>query len=290
MSAPQITAFFDEPTFTVTYLVVDPTSLRAIIVDPVLDYEHRSGAVSTRSAQKILDAATAQSASIDYILETHVHADHLSAAPFLKERTGARVVIGSAVDQVQRTFGPVFHAADLSLDGTEFDLLVADGDALKFGDQEITVIHVPGHTPACVAYQIGANVFVGDTLFMPDYGTARCDFPGGDAATLYRSIQKILALPPDTKLWMCHDYKAKGRDQFAWETNVAAQRAHNIHIHDGVTEAEFVNQRQARDKGLAAPVLLLPSVQVNMRAGHFPPADSNGKTYLKIPLSGALSN
>ncbi|GBF57802.1 putative metallo-hydrolase [Candidatus Phycosocius bacilliformis] len=288
MSEPRILAFFDEPTFTVTYLVIDPASARAVIVDPVLDYDHRSGAVSTTSAQAVLDAASAHGVAIDFILETHVHADHLSAAPFLKAQTGAKVVIGHAVDQVQRTFGPVFHADDLSLTGAEFDVLAEDGAKLHFGQQSIEVMHVPGHTPACVAYRIGDHLFVGDTLFMPDYGTARCDFPGGDASALYRSIQKMLALPPHTKLWMCHDYKAPGRDYFAWESDVASQRAHNIHIHDGVSEADFVAMRETRDKGLSAPVLLLPSVQVNMRAGHFPPAESDGKRFLKVPVSGQI--
>lgn len=288
MSEPRILAFFDEPTFTVTYLVIDPASARAVIVDPVLDYDHRSGAVSTTSAQAVLDAASAHGVAIDFILETHVHADHLSAAPFLKAQTGAKVVIGHAVDQVQRTFGPVFHADDLSLTGAEFDILAEDGAKLHFGQQSIEVMHVPGHTPACVAYRIGDHLFVGDTLFMPDYGTARCDFPGGDARALYRSIHKMLALPPHTKLWMCHDYKAPGRDYFAWESDVASQRAHNIHIHDGVSEADFVAMRETRDKGLSAPVLLLPSVQVNMRAGHFPPAEADGKRFLKIPVSGQI--
>lgn len=288
MSEPRILAFFDEPTFTVTYLVIDPASARAVIVDPVLDYDHRSGAVSTTSAQAVLDAASAHGVAIDFILETHVHADHLCAAPFLKAQTGAKVVIGHAVDQVQRTFGPVFHADDLSLTGAEFDILVEDGAMLHFGQQSIEVMHVPGHTPACVAYRIGDHLFVGDTLFMPDYGTARCDFPGGDARALYRSIHKMLALPPHTKLWMCHDYKAPGRDYFAWESDVASQRAHNIHIHDGVSEADFVAMRETRDKGLSAPVLLLPSVQVNMRAGHFPPAEADGKRFLKIPVSGQI--
>lgn len=288
MSDPRITPFFDEATFTITYLVVDPDTSRAVVIDPVLDYDHRGGSLSTRSAQAVLDEADRQGAKIDYILETHVHADHLSAAPFLKAQTGAQVVIGNGIDQVQRTFGPIFHAEDLSLDGSEFDIRAADGQVLKFGELEVRVIHMPGHTPACVAYQIGGHVFVGDTLFMPDYGTARCDFPGGDAASLYRSIQKIFALTPETKLWMCHDYKAPGRDYYAWESDVATQRAQNIHIHDGVTEADFVAMREARDKNLAAPVLLLPSVQVNMRAGHFPPADKDGRHYLKIPLTGVV--
>ena len=290
MSEPIVTAFFDEATFTITYLVVDLETSRAVIIDPVLDYDHRGGSLSTRSAQAVLDAAAEQGAKIDYILETHVHADHLSSAPFLKAQTGAKIVIGSSIDKIQKTFAPVFQANDLSMTGGEFDILATDGQVLQFGGQEIKVIHMPGHTPACVAYHIGSHVFVGDTLFMPDYGTARCDFPGGDAAALYRSIQKIFAMPPETKLWMCHDYKAAGRDHYAWESDVATQRAHNIHIHDGVTEAEFVAMRQTRDKGLAPPVLLLPSVQVNMRAGYFPPADQAGKRYLLIPVSGTIPN
>ena len=290
MSEPIVTAFFDEATFTITYLVVDLETSRAVIIDPVLDYDHRGGSLSTRSAQAVLDAAAEQGAKIDYILETHVHADHLSSAPFLKAQTGAKIVIGSSIDKIQKTFAPVFRADDLSMTGGEFDILATDGQVLQFGGQEIRVIHMPGHTPACVAYHIGSHVFVGDTLFMPDYGTARCDFPGGDAAALYRSIQKIFALPPETKLWMCHDYKAAGRDHFAWESDVATQRAHNIHIHDGVSEAEFVAMRQTRDKSLAPPVLLLPSVQVNMRAGYFPPADQAGKRFLLIPVSGTIPN
>ena len=290
MSEPIVTAFFDEATFTITYLVVDLETSRAVIIDPVLDYDHRGGSLSTRSAQAVLDAAAEQGAKIDYILETHVHADHLSSAPFLKAQTGAKIVIGSSIDKIQKTFAPVFRADDLSMTGGEFDILATDGQVLQFGGQEIRVIHMPGHTPACVAYHIGSHVFVGDTLFMPDYGTARCDFPGGDAAALYRSIQKIFALPPETKLWMCHDYKAAGRDHYAWESDVATQRAHNIHIHDGVSEAEFVAMRQTRDKSLAPPVLLLPSVQVNMRAGYFPPADQAGKRFLLIPVSGTIPN
>lgn len=290
MSEPIVTAFFDETTFTITYLVVDLETSRAVIIDPVLDYDHRGGSLSTRSAQAVLDAAAEQGAKIDYILETHVHADHLSSAPFLKAQTGAKIVIGSSIDKIQKTFAPVFRADDLSMTGGEFDILATDGQVLQFGGQEIRVIHMPGHTPACVAYHIGSHVFVGDTLFMPDYGTARCDFPGGDAAALYRSIQKIFALPPETKLWMCHDYKAAGRDHYAWESDVATQRAHNIHIHDGVSEAEFVAMRQNRDKSLAPPVLLLPSVQVNMRAGYFPPADQAGKRFLLIPVSGTIPN
>ncbi len=283
-SKPIIDAFFDEATFTVTYLVTDPQTKRAAIVDPVLDYDPKSGKASTRSAERVLAKAAERQASIDWILETHAHADHLTAAPFLKSRTGARTVIGEHIRDVQRIFRKVFNASDVSEDGREFDKLVADGEPLPLGDLAIEVMHLPGHTPADVAYRIGDAVFVGDTIFMPDYGTARADFPGGDAATLYRSIRRLLSLPAETRLFMCHDYKAPGRDQYAWETSVADERARNVHVHDGVAEAEFVAMRKKRDATLAAPVLLLPSVQVNIRAGHFPPPDDNGQSYLRIPV------
>jgi len=281
---PVIDAFFDEATFTVTYLVTDPQTKRAAIVDPVLDYDHKSGKASTKSAERVLAKAAERQASVDWILETHAHADHLTAAPLLKSRTGARVVIGEHISDVQKIFRKVFNAADVSEDGREFDRLVADGEMLPLGDLAIEVMHLPGHTPADVAYRIGDAVFVGDTIFMPDYGTARADFPGGDAATLYRSIRRLLSLPAETRLFMCHDYKAPGRDRYAWETSVADERARNVHVHDGVTEAEFVAMRRKRDDTLAAPVLLLPSVQVNIRAGHLPPPDDNGQSYLRIPV------
>ncbi len=281
---PIIDAFFDEATYTVTYLVTDPQSRRAAIIDPVLDYDHKSGKASTKSVDRVLAKAKDRQASVDWILETHAHADHLTAAPLLKARTGASVVIGDHIRDVQKIFKQVFNAADVSEDGREFDRLVADGETLPLGTFRIEVMHLPGHTPADVAYRIGDAVFVGDTIFMPDYGTARTDFPGGDAATLYRSIRRLLSLPSETRLFMCHDYKAPGRDRFAWETTVAEQRARNVHVHDGVTEAEFVAMRTKRDASLAAPVLLLPSVQVNIRAGRLPPPDANGQSYLKIPV------
>ncbi len=281
---PIIDAFFDEATYTVTYLVTDPETKRAAIVDPVLDYDHKSGKASTQSAERVLAKAAERQASVDWILETHAHADHLTAAPLLKSRTGARVVIGEHIRDVQKIFRKVFNAVDVSEDGREFDRLVADGETLPLGDLTIEVMHLPGHTPADVAYRIGDAVFVGDTIFMPDYGTARADFPGGDAATLYRSIRRLLSLPPETRLFMCHDYKAPGRDRYAWETSVADERARNVHVHDGVAEAEFVAMRKKRDATLAAPVLLLPSVQVNIRAGHLPPPDDNGQSYLRIPV------
>jgi glyoxylase-like metal-dependent hydrolase (beta-lactamase superfamily II) len=285
MSNPIIDAFFDEATFTVTYLVTDPETRRAAIVDPVLDYDHKSGKASARSAERVLAKASERQVSVDWILETHAHADHLSAAPLLKARTGAKVVIGEHIRDVQKIFKTVFNAADVSEDGREFDRLVRDGEVLTLGNLSIEVMHLPGHTPADVAYRIGDAVFVGDTIFMPDYGTARADFPGGDAPTLYRSIRRLLSLPPETRLFMCHDYKAPGRDRYAWETTVAEERAGNVHVHDGVAEAEFVAMRTKRDATLAAPVLLLPSVQVNIRAGHLPPPDDNGRSYLKIPVT-----
>lgn len=281
---PIIDAFFDEATFTVTYLVSDPASGRAAIVDPVRDYDHKSGRASTVSADRVLAKATERGIKVDWILETHAHADHLTAAPHLRVKTGAQVVIGEHIREVQKIFKEVFNASDVSGDGREFDRLVRDGDRLALGTLEIEVMHLPGHTPADVAYRIGDAVFVGDTIFMPDYGTARADFPGGDAAQLYRSIRRLLSLPPETRLFMCHDYKAPGRDHYAWQTTVADERAHNIHVHDGRSETEFVALRTKRDAGLAAPVLLLPSVQVNIRAGHFPPPDSNGISYLRIPV------
>lgn len=281
---PTIDAFFDEATFTVTYLVSDPVTRRAAIVDPVRDYDHKAGKVSTASADRLLERIAERDLGVDWILETHAHADHLTAAPYLKARTGAKVAIGEHIREVQKIFKAVFDAADVSEDGREFDRLLRDGERLALGNLEIEVMHLPGHTPADVAYRIGDAVFVGDTLFMPDYGTARADFPGGDAATLYRSIRRLLALPGDTRLFMCHDYKAPGRDHYAWESTVAEERARNIHVHDGVDEAAFVALRTKRDGGLAAPVLLLPSVQVNIRAGNLPPADPNGISYLKIPV------
>ena len=283
-SQPVIDAFFDPATFTITYLVGDAASGRAAIVDPVLDYDHRSGKATTSSADRVLARAEERGLKVDWILETHAHADHLTAAPLLKARTGAQVVIGEHIREVQATFAKVFNAADVSGDGREFDRLVRDGERLPLGSLEIEVMHLPGHTPADVAYRIGDAVFVGDTIFMPDYGTARADFPGGDAAQLFRSIRRLLALPPATRLFMCHDYKAPGRDSYAWETTVAAERAHNIHVHEGIDEAAFVALRTKRDSTLPAPVLLLPSVQVNIRAGHLPPPDSNGVSYLRIPI------
>ncbi len=286
-SDPSIEAFFDEATFTISYLVSDPVTGRAAIVDPVLDYDHRAGKASTASIDQVLAKAAERGLQVDWVLETHAHADHLTAAPHIKAKTGAKVVIGEHIKEVQKIFAKVFNAPDVSGEGREFDRLVKDGERLKLGSLDIEVMHLPGHTPADVAYRVADAVFVGDTIFMPDYGTARADFPGGDAGQLYRSIRRLLSLPTDTRLFMCHDYKAPGRDHYAWETTVGEERARNVHVRDGVGEAEFVAMRQKRDKTLAAPVLLLPSVQVNIRAGHLPPPDANGTSYLRIPVNFA---
>jgi glyoxylase-like metal-dependent hydrolase (beta-lactamase superfamily II) len=283
-ASPQIQAFFDEPTFTVSYLVSDPATRQAAVIDPVLDYDADDGTVDTGSANAIVAAAAAAGLTITLVLETHAHADHLSAAPYIKARTGAKIAIGEHIRDVQKIFRPIFNAEDLRTDGSDFDLLLADGQVLELGEQRIEVMHVPGHTPADVAYHIGDAVFTGDTLFMPDYGTARADFPGGDARTLYRSIRRLLALPDATRLFLCHDYKAPGRDSFAWETTVGAQRKTSVHVSEDVTEDAFVAMREARDATLSAPRLLLPSIQVNIRAGRFPAAESNGVRYLLIPV------
>ena len=284
MTQPRVHAQFDEATHTVSYVVWDPATCRAAIIDPVLDYDHRTGRVSHRSADDLLGIVADQGLSVDWVLETHAHADHLSAAPYLKEKTGAPIGIGARITEVQRTFAPVFGLDDVSGDGREFDRLFRDGETIALGGLQVEVMHTPGHTPACVSYRIGEAVFVGDTLFMPDYGTARADFPGGDARTLYRSIHRLLALPDATRLYLCHDYKAPGRDHFAWETTVGEEKTRNIHVGGGVDEASFVAMREARDATLAAPVLLLPSLQVNIRAGRLPDPDRDGRRFLKIPL------
>ena len=284
MSAPSVTAFFDEATFTVTYVVADPGSARAAIVDPVLDYDAASGRTSTASADKVASFVRDNQLGLDWILETHVHADHLSAAPYLRDALGGRIAIGRNVAAVQETFRGVFNIDYLATDGSQFDHLFEDGDAFNVGNVKASIIGTPGHTPACITYLIGNAAFVGDTLFMPDFGTARTDFPGGDAGMLYDSIQRILALPADTRLFMCHDYKAPGRDDFAWETTVAEQREANVHINRNVSRDEFVAMREGRDAELGMPRLILPSIQVNVRAGQLPEAEANGVRYLKIPL------
>lgn len=282
MTRPQVQAFFHAPTFTVSYLVWDPDTKRGIIIDSALDFDPKSGRTGTHSAEAILAAAKREGLIIDWLLETHAHADHLSAAPFLRKRTGAKVVIGEHITAVQKVFKGVFNLSHVTADGKPFDKLVRDGETLELGKLTIEVLHTPGHTPACVSYLIGDALFVGDTMFMPDYGTARADFPGGDARTLYRSIQKLLALPPETRVFLCHDYKAPGRDEFAWETTIGAERS-NIHLAD-TTEDQFVAMREARDKTLEMPVLILPSIQVNIQAGELPPAEENGVRYLKLPI------
>lgn len=285
MTDTKIQAFFDEQTSTITYLVSEPASRRAVVIDPVLDFDPKSGRTATGSAERVLNAAKADNLSIDWVLETHAHADHLSAAPYFQDATGAKIAIGEHIREVQQVFAPIFDAPDITGDGRPFDRLLRDGEALQVGGMAIEVIHTPGHTPACVSYKIGDDVFVGDTLFMPDYGTARADFPGGDAHALYRSIRRLLSLPPRTRLWMCHDYKPPGRGSHAWMATVAEQRAANVHVHEGVSEEEFATMRTERDKSLPMPVLILPSVQVNIRAGQFPPPSANGRVYLKLPVN-----
>ena len=285
-SQPFVKAFFDEATFTVSYVVSDETTKSCVIIDSVLDYDHASGHTSTKSADDVILYVQSEALSVEWILETHVHADHLSAAPYLKKALGGKIVIGDNITTVQNTFGKLLNAEpQFARDGSQFDHLVHEGDELTFGQQRVEVLHTPGHTPACVTYVIGDAAFVGDTLFMPDYGTARCDFPGGDAATLYRSIQKIFALPESTRLFMCHDYKAPGREEYIWETTVAEQKANNVHIHQGITEEAFCKMRTSKDATLAMPRLIWPSVQVNMRAGDLPPAEENGTRYLKTPIN-----
>ena len=287
--APHVDAFYDPATSTISYLLLDRASGAAAIIDSVLDYDPKSGRTRTASADRLLERIVELEARVEWILETHVHADHLSAAAYLKGKLGAPVAIGDRIATVQQVFGRLFNAGPgFTADGRPFDRLLADGERLSLGSLEIEAWQTPGHTPACLTYVVRGGgetlAFVGDTLFMPDYGTARCDFPGGDAATLYRSIQRILSLPEATTLYLCHDYRPGGRDM-AYKTTVGAQRAANVHIHDGVDEAAFVAMRRARDAQLEAPVLLLPSVQVNMRGGELPPAEANGTRYLKIPLN-----
>jgi len=287
MTNPVVKAFFDEATFTITYVVHDPETRRAAIIDSVLDYDPKSGRTSTDSADAVIAYVGAENLKVDWHLETHAHADHLSAAPYLKAKLGGRTGIGEHIRTVQGVFKDVFNAEkSFRTDGSQFDHLFADGETFRIGGIEARVMHTPGHTPACVTYLIGDAGFVGDTIFMPDFGTARCDFPGGDAKTLYHSIHdRLFALPDETRLYMCHDYKAPGRDTYAWETTVGEEKARNVQVNAGVAEEEFVSWRQARDKTLDMPVLILPSVQVNMRAGALPPPEDNGVSYLKIPVN-----
>jgi glyoxylase-like metal-dependent hydrolase (beta-lactamase superfamily II) len=282
---PNVQAFFDPATWTVSYVVYDRPGGHAAVVDSVLDYDPKSGRTRTTSADRLIDFVRAQGLTVQWILETHAHADHLSAAPYLRRELGGRIAIGAAITQVQDVFKRIFHLEpEFRTDGAQFDHLLHDGETFHIGALEAKAISVPGHTPACMAYQVGDAVFVGDTLFMPDVGTARCDFPGGDAHALYRSVRKLLSLPPATRLFMCHDYPPEGREP-AWECTVADQRARNIHIHDGVGEDAFVEMRTKRDATLEMPTLILPSVQVNIRAGNLPPPEANGVSYLKIPVN-----
>lgn len=285
MGQPQIRAFFDEPTKTVSYLVWDPATNRGVAIDSVLDFDEKSGELSTQSVDELLAAAADEGVIIEWALETHVHADHLSGAALIEARTGAKTAIGEEVKTVQRAFAPLFGGESFAPDGADFDRLLSDGDRIEVGEMVIEVVHVPGHTPADVTYIIGDAAFTGDSLFMPDFGTARADFPGGSARDLYQSVRKLLALPPETRLFHCHDYKAPGRDQFAWQSTVAAQRAANKHVHDGISEAEFVAMREERDATLPAPELLMPAIQVNIRAGRLPAPDATGMRHLRIPLS-----
>ncbi|NQV46114.1 MAG: MBL fold metallo-hydrolase [Rhodospirillales bacterium] len=285
MNKPVIRSFFDEATFTVTYVVSDPATSACAVIDSVLDYDPASGRTATRSADAVLAYVAGASLKIEWILDTHVHADHLTAADYLKRKAGGLTGIGDHVPAVQSVFSGVFNVgAEFPCDGSQFDRLFAPGEEFSIGSLTVKALHAPGHTPACVMYVIGDAVFVGDTLFMPDYGTARCDFPGGDSRQLYQSIQRLFAMPNETRLFLCHDYKAPGRDAYVWETTVGEQRAHNIHIKDGISEDAFVIMREARDAELAMPMLILPSVQINMRAGQMPPAEDNGTVYLKMPL------
>ena len=286
MQRPIVTHFFDEPTNTFSYVVQDPDSRACAIIDSVLDFDYAAGRTDVRSANTIIAFIREHDLDVVWILETHVHADHLSAAPYLHEQLGGKTGIGANIVKVQEIFGKAFNAgSEFARDGSQFDALFEEGDTFAIGQLQGQVLHTPGHTPACLTYVIGDAAFVGDTLFMPDYGTARCDFPGGDARTLYHSIQKVLALPEQTRLFLCHDYKAPGRDTFQHETSVAEQVNENVHVHKGISEDEFVKMRTERDATLGMPRLIIPSVQVNMRAGELPPAEENGTVYLKVPLN-----
>ena len=281
---PNVHAFFDPDTWSLTYIVQDPNSGSCAIVDPVLDYEAASGQTTTESADEVVAKVEAENLTVEWILETHVHADHLSAAPYLQKRLGGKIGIGAHITEVQNIFGNLFNAEpEFHRNGSQFNQLFADGDTFAIGGLTVTAMHTPGHTPACMTYHIGDSLFVGDTLFMPDFGTARCDFPGGNARALYQSIQRLFTLPPETRIFMCHDYMPNGREM-QYQTTVGEQKKFNIHLHDGISEEEFVTMRSAKDKTLGMPALMLPSVQVNMRAGELPPPEDNGIRYLKIPL------
>ena len=285
MASPDVRAFFDEATNTVTYVVADPETAQCVVIDPVLDYDAVAGRTSTKSVDDVIRHIRDEKLSLDLVLETHVHADHLTAAPVLKRELQSRTAIGADITKAQQVFSGIFNLSDMALDGSQFDVLLSDGDEIRVGNISGRVLQTPGHTSACNTYVIGDAAFIGDTLFMPDFGTARCDFPGGNAEALYDSIQRIFDLPDSTRLFMCHDYKSPGRDEYAWETTVAEQREKNVHIHDGTSKEAFVAFRQERDAQLGMPRLILPSIQVNIRAGDMPAAESNGVSYMKIPLN-----
>jgi len=283
---PVVRTFFDEATFTATHVVHDPGTMRAAVIDSVLDFDQPSGRTSHASADAVIDYVRAEGLTVDWLLETHAHADHLSDAPYIQKVLGGTLVIGSEIRTVQGVFAKIFNEpASFAQDGSQFDRLIEDGERFTLGGIDAIALHVPGHTPACMAYVIGDAVFVGDTLFMPDYGTARADFPGGDAGTLFRSIRRLMKLPDPTRVFLCHDYKAPNRDQFVWETTIGAEKTGNLHVHEGVNEDEFVSMREARDATLGMPRLILPSLQVNIRAGHMPEPEDNGVSYLKLPLN-----
>lgn len=285
-AAPVVRTFFDVPTFTATHVVHDPATKRAAIIDSVADFDQPSGRVTHASADAVIAYVRAEGLGVDWLLETHAHADHLSDAPYLQEHLGGTIVIGRDILTVQGVFGSIFNEPEsFARDGSQFDRLMGDGEAFALGSIPAVALHVPGHTPACMAYVIGDAVFVGDTLFMPDYGTARADFPGGDARTLFRSIRRLMQLPDETRVFLCHDYKAPNRDDFVWETTIGAERTGNVHVHGDVSEDDFVQMREARDKTLGMPRLILPSIQVNIRAGHLPEPEGNGTRYLKLPLN-----
>jgi glyoxylase-like metal-dependent hydrolase (beta-lactamase superfamily II) len=284
--APTVQGFFDEATFTASYVVSDPATKRAAIIDSVLDFDQPSGRTSTRSADEIVDYVRQHGLTVDWILETHAHADHLSAGPYLQEKLGGKIAIGHEILTVQQVFGTIFNeGTEFARDGSQFDRLFTDGDSFSVGEIPVMVLHVPGHTPADLAYVVGDAVLVGDTMFMPDYGTARTDFPGGCARQLYHSIRRLMQLPGETRVFLCHDYKAPNRDQFVWETTIEAERVGNVHVHKDVTEDEFVSMRTQRDATLDMPRLILPSIQINMRACHLPEPEENGTRYLKLPLN-----
>jgi len=286
---PEVFDFFDEKTNAASYIVKDPSSSQCAIIDSVLDFDVTSGTIKTDFADQLAQKVNDLNLDVEWVIETHVHADHLSAAPYLAKKFSAKIAIGSNIDVVQKLFGKIFNAGtEFQMDGSQFDVLFEEGDTFEIGNMVAEVLHTPGHTPACVTYVIGNAAFIGDTLFMPDFGTARADFPGGSAADLYNSIQKILSLPSKTRLFLCHDYKAPGREEFCWETTVSEQKLENVHVGGGKSESEFVKFRTERDKKLGMPKLILPSIQVNMRAGHLPPIEDDGEHYLKIPINRIL--